>query len=171
MPLNDISRGTKCFGAWQKHKEHYNGEFPAGFLKWLKEMGWHYGQVCHLCSGPVVDPGSFRVDIRPEVNPDLVADATDTKLPAESFDVVIVDPPYTRELAASLYGTEKYFKGIDAFTKEACRITKRGGLIVTLSYQVPKRIKDCEFIAVWGIYTIPSVSYMRCLTVSRKLGL
>lgn len=49
------------------------------------------------------------------------------------------------------------------------KIRCKCGLVVTLSYQVPKRIKNAEFIAVCGIYTIPSVSYMRCLTVSKKL--
>ncbi len=172
--MDDISRGTKCLGAWSHtrdqngDKKHYNGAFPAGFLKWLKEMSWHYGKVCHLCSGTVEDPDSFRVDINPEVKPDLVSDAANTGLPDESFDVTIIDPPYSKELAKNLYDTEKHFKGIDGFTKEASRITKKGGLIVTLSYQVPKRIKNASFIAVWGIYTIPSVGYMRCFTVSRK---
>jgi hypothetical protein len=167
-----ISRGTKCFGAWNDQRldgsNKCRGSFPRGFINWLKQMGWHKGKVCHLCSGGVNDEGSFKVDIRPEMKPDLVADATDTKLPSESFDVVVLDPPYSLELAKKLYGTESYFKGIDAFTKEASRICKKGGLIITLTYQVPKRVKDCDFIAVWGIYTIPSCSYMRCFTVSLK---
>jgi len=165
-----VSRGTKCFGAWARTSDgkHYEGAFPAGFLKWVKKMGWHYGKVCHLCSGTVEDEGSFRVDIRPEVKPDLVCDATKTDLDDESFDVVIIDPPYSKELSKNLYGTEKYFKGIDAFTKEASRIVKKGGLIITLSYQIPKRIKGSHFISVWGIYTIPSYSYMRSFTVSKK---
>ena len=149
-----VSRGTKCFGAWARTSDglHYNGAFPSGFFRWVKKMGWHYGKVCHLCSGTVEDEGSFRVDIKPEVKPDLVCDATETGLDDESFDVVIIDPPYSKELAKNMYGTEKYFKGIDSFTKEASRITKNGGLIITLSYQIPKRIKGCNFIAVWGIY-------------------
>lgn len=167
-----ISRGTKCFGAWNDERldgsNTCQGSFPRGFIKWLKENGWHYGKVCHLCSGSVNDKGSFKVDIRPEMKPDLVADACNTGLPDNSFDVVILDPPYSLDLAKKLYGTEKYFKGIDAFTKEASRITKKGGLIITLTYQVPKKVKDANFIAVWGIYTIPSCSYMRCFTVSEK---
>ena len=74
------------------------------------------------------------------------------------------------DLAKDLYGTEKHYAGINAFTKEAERICKKGGLICTLTYEIPKRIKNCDFIAVWGIYQIPSVSYMRCFTVSRKQG-
>ena len=149
----DIFRTTKCFGAWSftKNKKHYAGAFPNGFLKWIKEMGWHYGKVCHLCSGTVEDDGSFRVDIKSEVKPDLVADGRSTRLPDGKFDVVIIDPPYSLDLAKKLYNTEESFAGIDAFTKEAARITKKGGLIVTLSYQIPKRLKEAEFIAVCGI--------------------
>lgn len=166
--MNNVSRGTKCFGAYANNKNsYYFGRFPNGFLQWLKQQGWLRGERCHLCSGMVEDEGSFRVDIRPETNPDLVADASQTGLPDNRFDVVVLDPPYSRELSKN-YGTEKYYKGINGFTKEAARITKPGGLIITLSYEIPRRIPGCEFIAVWGIYTIPSCSYMRCLTVSRK---
>jgi hypothetical protein len=167
--MKNVSRGTKCFGAYANNKNgYYFGRFPNGFLSWLKRQEWLYGDRCHLCSGMVEDDGAFRVDIRPETNPDLVADASNTELPDNRFDTVVLDPPYSRELAKN-YGTEKYYKGINAFTKEAARITKQGGLIITLSYEIPKRIPGCEFIAVWGIYTVPSCSYMRCLTVSRKI--
>jgi hypothetical protein len=118
----------------------------------------------------VEDEGSFRVDIRPETHPDLITDACQTGLPGERFDVVVIDPPYSRELSKN-YGTEKYYRGINGFTKEAARICKKGGLVITLSYEIPKRIPGCEFVAVWGIYTVPSCSYMRCLTVSRKTDL
>ena len=109
--MDDISRGTKCLGAWARTKDekHYNGAFPAGFLRWLKNMNWHYGKVCHLCSGTVEDKGSIRVDINPNVRPDIIANATDTGIPDETFDVTIIDPPYSKELAKNLYDTEKHF--------------------------------------------------------------
>ena len=34
--------------------------------------------------------------------------------------------------------------------------------------KIPKRIKNCDFISVCGVYQIPAVSHMRCFTVSRK---
>ena len=168
----EIFRTTKCFGAWshQKNGEHYNGAFPNGFMAWLKKMGWIGEKRCYLCAGMVDDAEAVRVDIRPECRPTHCEDARHTSLPSNEFDTVILDPPYSLELAKSLYGTEKFFAGIDGFTKEAARICKAGGVIITLTYQVPKRLHDAEFIAVCGIYTIPSTSYMRCLTVSRKLA-
>lgn len=64
---------------------------------------------------------------------------------------------------------EKYYSRIDVFAKEAARIVRPGGLIVTLSYEIPRRIPGCDFIAACGIYQAIQVSHMRCLTVSKKI--
>jgi len=164
-----VFRTTKCFGAWSGRKP-YSGSFPAGFLAWVKTQGWWGENRCYLCSGMVDDKDATRVDIRPETNPTHCENAKATSLLSESFDWIMIDPPYSLELAKKLYGTEKYFYGINAFTKEAARICRPKGLILTLSYEIPKRIKDCDFIAVCGIYQVPAVSHMRCFTVSKKGG-
>lgn len=161
-----ISRGTKCFGSF--HGSKCFGAFPKGFIKWVTKMGWLLDNRCYLCSGLIDDPKSFRVDIRPETNPNLVADATNTGLPDNKFNCVIVDPPYSKELAEKLYNTEKYYYSIDKFAKEAARICKPGGNVVMLSYEVPRRIKGGNFIAVWGVYVIPTKQHMRCLAVWQK---
>jgi hypothetical protein len=164
--MQDVYRTTKCFGV--NGQGLCKGSFPKGFLLWLKDMGWWGEQRCYLCSGAVDDPQAIRVDVRPEVKPTHLEDATKTSIPDASCDFVVIDPPYSEDLARQLYGTEKQFHGIDAFTKEANRICKPNGLIVTLSYAIPKRIKGCEFIAVCGIYTVPFCGYMRCFTVSKS---
>ncbi len=164
-----IFRTTKCFGCFTG-KNSYNGKFPNGFLKWIKEKGWWGQERVHLCSGKVEDPDSIKIDIKPEVNPTFIEDARNTSLKDNSADWVMIDPPYSKELAKKLYNTEKHFAGINAFTKEAVRICKPNGLVLTLSYEIPKRLRGCEFIAVCGIYTIPFTSYMRCFTVSKKGG-
>jgi len=162
----DQFRTTKCFGVNGQGK--CKGSFPKGFLNWIKEQGWWGENRVYLCSGMVEDDLAIRIDIRPEVNPTLCQDARHTTLENNSADWVMIDPPYTKDLARELYGTEAYFGGINAFTKEAWRICKSGGLILTLSYEIPKRIPNCDFIAVCGIYTVPFCGYMRCFTVSRK---
>jgi hypothetical protein len=117
----------------------------------------------------VDDKDALRVDVRPEVNPTHLEDATKTSIPSSSCDFVMIDPPYSEQLAHDLYGTRKHYHGINSFTKEAERICSPGGLIVTLSYEIPKRIPGCDFIAVVGVYTMPFCGYMRCFTVSRKV--
>ncbi len=167
--MKDVFRTTKCFGAKTiKNGHDIIGAFPAGFLTWLQKNEWWGDNRVYLCAGAVKDDDAVRVDIRPEMNPTHCEDARHTTLLGNEYDWIILDPPYSRELANELYGTEEHYAGINALTKEAARICKPGGLIVTLTYEIPKRIKGCDFLAVCGIYTIPATSYMRCLTVSRK---
>jgi hypothetical protein len=99
---------------------------------------------------------------------DLVADARNTGLPDGQYDAVFIDPPYSLELAKSLYGTEKHFAHINAFLKEGVRLAKEGGLVISLSYKIPALQKGCDMIAVWGVYEVPSVASMRCFVVFRK---
>lgn len=164
--LKNVYRTTKCFGV--NGQGQIKGAFPKGFLDWIRKQGWYGDKRVYLCAGKVKDDDSVKVDIRPEVNPTLCEDATDTSLKSNSFDWVMIDPPYTRILAKDYYDTEKQYHGINAYTKEAERICKRGGLILTLSYEIPKRIKGCDFVAVVGVYTVPFTGYMRCFTVSKK---
>ncbi len=177
--MKNVYRTTKCFGVNGQGK--IKGAFPKGFVEWIKKQYWWGKERCYLCAGKIQDDSAMKVDVRPEVFEDvycypnlerstkhLVADAKDTGLPAESFDWVMIDPPYTRILAKDYYDTEKHYHGINAFTKEAERLCKPNGLILTLTYEIPKRIKDCDFVAVVGVYTVPFTGYMRCFTVSRK---
>ena len=137
----------------------------------MKEIPWPYIilALCCLCAVLVDDPDSARVDVRPETNPTHCEDASRTSIESESFDWIIIDPPYTKDLAREYYGTADTYHGINAFTKEAERICKPEGLILTLSYEIPKRIPNCNFTAVVGVYTVPFTGYMRCFTVSRKV--
>ena len=177
--MKNIYRTTKCFGVNGQGK--IKGAFPKGFIEWIKKNDWWEKQRCYLCAGKVKDDSAIKVDVRAEAFEDVycypnlelsdkhvVADATNTELLNESFDWIMIDPPYTKELAKNYYGTDKDYHGINAFTKEAERLCKPNGLILTLSYEIPKRIPNCDFIAVVGVYTVPFTGYMRCFTVSRK---
>src|SRR5581483_7736987 len=131
-----VSRGTKPFGSGTNG---FGGGFPRQFLPWVRKMGWLDGSqnIAWLCAGGVKEPG-FRVDIRAETKPDLVADAAATGLQSDRFDYAIIDPPYSRDLAKKLYGTESFYHSINLFIDEAVRITKPGGRVITLSYECPK---------------------------------
>jgi hypothetical protein len=163
--MEQISRGTKCLGAYKG--VDCAGAYPSGYLAFLQKQGWWGEKRVHLCSGRVKDNG-FKVDIRPEMEPDLVADARATGLPTSSFDCALIDPPYSEELAKRLYGTEKFYGRVDSFITEGVRLVRSGGLVVSLSYNIPKLAKGADLIAVWGIYEVPSVSSMRCLCVFKK---
>jgi len=44
------------------------------------------------------------VDIDPTLEPDVIADAHSLPFPDESFDLVVLDPPYSDAEALTLYG-------------------------------------------------------------------
>ena len=181
--FDKISRGTKAFSAATESR--YPGSFPLGLLDWIRDMGWWGERRIHLCAGGVIDPPADKVDYRPELPEELsgvgrrttkstaniIADARETGLPSESYDWAMVDPPYSSDLAESLYDSKEMFSGIDKFAKEAYRLIKPGGYCITFSYAVPNRpAKDAEMVAMWGIYQIPIVRHMTCLCVFKKPG-
>jgi len=162
---DQVFRTTKCFSPMTNG---YAGGFPIGFIKYLQENKWWGNKRVYLCAGMVKDDEAIRVDVKPEVNPTLLEDASKTSLKDNSADCVIIDPPYSKELARSMYGTEKVWYSINKFVKEAVRICELNGLIITLSYEIPKKPKGCDLIACVGVYQTMGVSWMRCLSVWRK---
>jgi len=180
-----ISRGTKCFSG--QSESGYPGSYPVGFLRWLQQMGFWGDKRLHLCCGGTVDPDSDRVDIQEVCTPgsekghrhgktsfkttaNIIADARDTGLPDETYDWIGIDPPYTSELAHDLYGVEEYYSSIDAFVREAYRLLKPGGLIMTLTYMPPKQHKDLRLVGCWMMYQNPPVRYYSGVCVWRKPG-
>ena len=93
------------------------------------------------------DPDTTYIDIRPEVKPDIVMDATHTTFQDKTFDIILFDPPHRRfspnprEIFDShkkganyayIYGsfTTSYIKSfISAAFAEFFRILKDDGLV------------------------------------------
>jgi hypothetical protein len=127
------------------------GGYPKGFLPWAYEaMGvTDPDRVLHLCSGSVVR--GVRVDIRPEKNPDIVADCRNVPLPDGSFDWILADPPYSREYAQNLYGTGADYPLPGQIVKEACRLLSPGGKLGFMHFQVPMTRKPMRIVRVFGI--------------------
>ena len=142
-------------------QERYYGAYPGGFLWRAKVL--MPGEMCHLCSGTI--QGDFTVDINPDMLPDLEADARDTGLPDESFDAVLLDPPYTPE-DAKVYGFE-YPEPRDLMA-EAWRLVRPGGRVGMLHYIVPRKPhKDARLLAVVGVM-VGFGNRIRVLTVFEK---
>ena len=58
----------------------------------------------------------FRVDINPEVNPDLVCDVHELSMYLDTkFDIIFADPPYSDEEAKEIYA--RHF-GSDVFNEQ-----------------------------------------------------
>lgn len=129
------------------------GGYPIGFPEKAYEwMGVENPDlVLHLCSGSM--RRGIRVDIRPEMEPDVVCDARNTPFDDESFDWIMIDPPYSKEYARNLYGTEKDYPLPGQLMKEASRLLRPGGKVGLLHFQVPMIRKPLRIVEVRGITT------------------
>jgi len=118
-------------------KSKYIGSFPLHFEKkllGLLDIDPAKHKILHPFGGKA--EYGLRVDINPEVNPDYVGDAHDLSMFLDNtFDLVVLDPPYSEAYAERLYGTNKFGKlKFRTYTKEAVRVAKEGGFIVMYHY-------------------------------------
>ena len=144
-----------------------DGGYPSNFLPYAYEtMGVRDpSKVLHLFSGGV--RVGITVDIRPECNPTIVADALHVPLEDESFDFIMADPPYGRSYAEHLYGTGKHFPRPSHILREASRLLRPGGRFGLLHYIVPKARHGLQQLGVWGVYIGPDFA-IRAWTVYEK---
>ena len=92
--------GTWIMGNDYRVKSSYYGGYPAGYLRRIKALFPDKSRPLHLFSGRVdlkTFPGD-TVDINPDLGPTYVDDAQSLeRVPLESYDLVLADPPYSVE--------------------------------------------------------------------------
>lgn len=121
--------------AWflpRPNKSHYRGGMPLYCENWLLELakeilGNPLAKILNLFCG--MNKEGFRIDLNPEVRPDILGDAhkleelVDTK-----FDIILADPPYSTEEAKQLYGTPKL--NYKVWTGGCEKVLNPGGLLI-----------------------------------------
>ena len=121
-------------------KSRYKGAFPLYFEQNLVQLLGYPEKILHPFGG-MAELGT-RVDLNGDLEPDHVADAHDLPLEDESFDLVILDPPYSDDEAQELYGTPKLKPA--AYTREAVRVLKEGGWLCVYTDREPARPPCCN---------------------------
>lgn len=103
----------------------YKGGFPRFFEYKLLKLYKMPKRVLHPFGGKA--EWGIAQDIKPEVYPDIIADAHYLPYKDNTFDFVIFDPPYSDNECINMYGTPpiKLLKCV----KESVRVTKIGGHI------------------------------------------
>lgn len=127
------------------------GGYPKGFLtRAFTLMGVDDpDEVLHVCSGSV--KVGITVDIRPEKNPTIVADARSIPLPDDSFQWILADPPYTEDHADNLYGTGSVYPSPHIVAQECIRILRPGGFFGFMHPMVPKVKRPGRLLKVYTI--------------------
>ena len=121
-------------------KSKYKGGFPLHFEQNLVQLLGYPERILHPFGG-MAEIGT-RVDLLPELEPDVVADAHDLPFEDGSFDLVVLDPPYSDEEARELYGTPPLRPGV--YTAEAVRVLREGGWLVVYGDREPRRPPRCN---------------------------
>jgi len=133
--------------------DRYKGGMPLYAERWCLQLARDIlknqkAEILNLFCG--MNSEGFRVDIKPEVHPDLICDAHEiSKYINRKFDIIFADPPYSDDEAKKLYGTPKlkYKK----WTAEATKLLHPGGLLIVYhkyimpnpdptKYEVAKRV-------------------------------
>lgn len=112
--------------------DRYKGGQPLYCEEWLiqlaKDILSEELRLLNLFCG--MNKYGFRIDIKQEVNPDIVSDAHSfaEKVGGRRFNCIIADPPYSTEEARVIYGTPplKYKK----WTAECDKVLDEGGLLM-----------------------------------------
>jgi hypothetical protein len=130
--------------------DHYKGGMPLYAEKWCLELardilGKPDASILNLFCG--MNQEGFRVDIKPEVNPDLVCDAHElSKNIDRKFDIIFADPPYSDDEAKDIYGTPKL--NYKKWTAEATKLLNPNGLLVVYhKYVMPNPDPEIYVVA------------------------
>ena len=116
-------------------KSRYKGSFPLYFEGNLIKLLGYPERILHPFGG-MAELGT-RVDLNGDLSPDVVADAHDLPFDDGSFDCVILDPPYSDEEAAELYGTPPLSPRV--YISEAVRVLCEGGWLCVYGDREPRR--------------------------------
>jgi hypothetical protein len=124
--------------------DHYKGGMPLYAEEWLIEVAkgilGEEPRILNLFCG--MNKYGYRIDIKEEVKPDLLADAHDFAGKLDNtFNLIIADPPYSTEEAKEIYGTPKL--NYKKWTSECGKVLEDGGLLcVYHKYVMPNPNPD-----------------------------
>lgn len=140
-------------------RDHYKGGMPLYAEEWLIDLagdilGKHYNEgmkLLNLFCG--MNKYGFRVDIKEEVKPHLIADAhkiSEYKEKIGTFDVILADPPYSTEEAKEIYGTPKL--NYKKWTAECEKLLNSGGLLIVYHKYVMPNPNPNKFQVVKRVF-------------------
>jgi len=132
-------------------RDHYKGGMPLHCERWLinmakKLLNTDNIKLLNVFCG--MNTEGIRVDIKPEVKPDVLCDAHElTKHIKGKFDVIIADPPYSNDECKQLYNINiplKYTK----WAAECAKLLRVGGLLIVYhKYVMPNPIPGMFVVA------------------------
>jgi len=129
----------------------YYGSYPAGYLKRIMVMFPDAERILHLFSGSL-PPGNYdRLDINPELKPEICADAEQLSQVVKPgyYDLILADPPYSKE-DAKRYGYPLVSR--NRVVSEVAKVLRDGGYLIWLDQVLPMfRKTELSFCGAIGV--------------------
>lgn len=149
--------GIWMIGNFYKRKYDYYGAYPPSYLKRIYSLFPDKKKILHLFSG-MIDRTDARNGIRFDIKAipdftDIVGDVNQIHniFKAESFDLILADPPYTKE-DAKKYNAKPINKR--QIIKQLYQILKPGGHLVWLDLSIPIYSKiNFKLVGTIGLLT------------------
>jgi hypothetical protein len=150
------------------------GKYPFNYIEMIDRIFGYERNTIEVCSRSV--PGKnrggrcFTVDINPHCKPDLVTDGETLEGISENeFDRWRCDPPYNKQTAMEMYGTE--LPNTAKLLQAGARVCKEGALMFLLLG--PTNYQSCPAgvvrIGSVAISVIPNNEW-RTLNIFLKIG-
>lgn len=159
--------GTWMIGNLYRREHGYHGEFPPGYLKRILKMFPDKKKRLFPFSGTLDRYDGITVDVNPNLHPDVVAPVEDLPFPDGDFNLIVADPPYTKE-DAKKYGYP--YPSKPKCFKELSRVSEPGGFLVWLDIIVPRyRNADWILVGLIGLFTGTQRRF-RVIAIFRKPG-
>jgi len=145
-----LSKTGRIEGLWIMGNNYktsgYYGAYPHGYLPRIQSLFPDCKKIIHVCSGSLPVGDYTRVDVRPEVNPEICCNAEEMSgLVLERFDIAYVDVPYSAE-DAEHYGTVMLKR--KKVLEECYKILKPGGWVIWLDQVLPMFSKKKWFFGL-----------------------
>lgn len=150
----------------------YVGILPPGLLKRVWKHIPYSSNVLHVCAGTIKE--GICIDLNSEFNPTIVADAHHLPFMDNTFDNVVMDPPYNddyvqhySDIAQTQARTYPDFI-LGRALKECSRVCRIGGNIILFHWLIAIRPPYTTRVLMAAVTMGPS-KRIRCLQVFKKV--
>ncbi len=160
-----LSNDDSVYGCWKignyysrAGNSKFHGAYPRTYLERVFALFPNRNRILHLFSGQLdpESPNETTFDINPLNFPDVVGESEEVhKHFQKKFDLVLADPPYTKE-DAEIYGYKMPNK--PKVMRSLAKIVKPGGVLVWLDIFLPMYRKE-EWISIGFITLVISTNH------------
>jgi hypothetical protein len=136
---SDVQQRNLAWFLPRPKPDHYKGGMPLYAEEWLLQLGGEIlgkedPKILNVFCG--MTKSGFRVDLNPEVKPDLLCDVHElSKFHKQKYDIILADPAYSDEENEDLFGSGG--KGVKLprlnyakWTSECTKLLRKRGLLI-----------------------------------------